>query len=198
MNLCCWLEGRERLSYYFIFAVLVAQRVISWIARTRPDELSLRQVVLLWLHLLLSLFPWAFPMSKPSEATEARTMSTPKRKATPLDTLPPICAGAVVTSIAPLQMESILNYCGSWSMGLVAAYLLLPFIILSQIWFSFGLERVLFGRTRRAAAMSPKVFQGSSICLEGSPRKDGPYDSSPPPQAMYPVDVVRAICSLPK
>lgn len=30
----------------------------------------------------------------------ARIMSTPKRKATPLDTLPPICGGAIVTSIA--------------------------------------------------------------------------------------------------
>eukprot|EP00913_Durusdinium_trenchii_P019786 g18599.t1 len=40
-------------------------------------------------------------------------MSTPKRKAGPLDTLPPICAGAVVTSIAMYPVDVVRAICMS-------------------------------------------------------------------------------------
>ena len=65
-----------------------------------------------WGHLEIPLitsdsildFQHVFPFSlSPLWVTcfgRARIMSTPKRKATPLDTLPPICGGAIVTSIA--------------------------------------------------------------------------------------------------
>eukprot|EP00435_Cladocopium_sp_Y103_P025488 s2766_g6.t1 len=47
------------------------------------------------------------------DARAEATMSTPKRKAGPLDTLPPICAGAVVTSIAMYPVDVVRAICMS-------------------------------------------------------------------------------------